>query len=140
MIASTTSPQRTPRYAWYALAVLFVVYTLNFLDRALINILFPPIKKEMALTDLELALLGSTSFVIFYTLLGIPFGRLADRVVRKRLIAVGLLLSFVSAWICVRWLLRYISSHTFTPFAWYRIAFGVLVLVTAHFGWVTWAD
>lgn len=92
MIASTASPQRTPRYAWYALAVLFVVYTLNFLDRALINILFPPIKKEMALTDLELALLGSTSFVIFYTLLGIPFGRLADRVVRKRLIAVGLLL------------------------------------------------
>lgn len=56
------------------------------------------------------------------------------------LFAVGLLLSFVSAWICVRWLLRYISSHTFTPFAWYRIAFGVLVLVTAHFGWVTWAD
>ena len=56
------------------------------------------------------------------------------------LFAVGLLLSFVSAWICVRWLLRYISSHTFTPFAWYRIAFGVLVLVTAHFGWVTWAE
>ncbi|MFO1333540.1 MAG: undecaprenyl-diphosphate phosphatase [Piscinibacter sp.] len=56
------------------------------------------------------------------------------------LFAVGLLLSFVSAWICVRWLLRYISSHTFTPFAWYRIAFGVLVLVTAHFGWVTWSE
>ncbi|HNK19671.1 MAG TPA: undecaprenyl-diphosphate phosphatase [Piscinibacter sp.] len=56
------------------------------------------------------------------------------------LFAVGLLLSFVSAWICVRWLLRYISSHTFTPFAWYRIAFGVLVLVTAHFGWVSWSE
>ena len=56
------------------------------------------------------------------------------------LFAVGLQLSFVSAWICVRWLLRYISSHTFTPFAWYRIAFGVLVLVTAHFGWVTWSE
>ena len=56
------------------------------------------------------------------------------------LFAVGLLLSFVSAWICVRWLLRYIASHTFTPFAWYRIAFGILVLVTAQMGWVTWAD
>ncbi len=56
------------------------------------------------------------------------------------LFAVGLLMSFVSAWFCVRWLLRYIASHTFTPFAWYRIAFGVLVLVTAHFGWVTWAE
>ena len=52
--------------------------------------------------------------------------------------AVGLLFSFVSAWLCVRWLLRYISSHTFTPFAWYRIAFGVIVLVTSWTGWVQW--
>src|SRR5258707_14141705 len=44
----------------------------------------------MALSDLELAFLGTTSFVIFYTLLGVPFGRLADRVVRKNLIAGGL--------------------------------------------------
>jgi undecaprenyl-diphosphatase len=40
------------------------------------------------------------------------------------LFGVGLLFSFVSAWICVRWLLRYIATHTFVPFAWYRIAFG----------------
>jgi MFS family permease len=79
-----------PAYSWYALAVLTLVYVLNFLDRSLIYILFTPIKREMALTDLQLALLGSTSFVIFYTLLGIPFGRLADRVNRKRLIAAGL--------------------------------------------------
>ena len=89
---SADPTERAPTYAWYALGVLFVVYALNFLDRALINILFPPIKAEMHLTDLQLALLGSTSFVLFYTLLGIPFGRLADRVVRKRLIALGLLL------------------------------------------------
>jgi undecaprenyl-diphosphatase len=55
------------------------------------------------------------------------------------LFGVGLLFSFVSAWICVRWLLRYISSHTFVPFAWYRIVFGIVVLVTAWTGWVTWA-
>ena len=53
---------------------------------------------------------------------------------------VGLVFSFLSAWLCVRWLLRYVATHDFKPFAWYRIAFGVLVLVTAHFGWVTWAD
>jgi undecaprenyl-diphosphatase len=53
---------------------------------------------------------------------------------------VGLLFSFVSAWLCVRWLLRYISTHSFTPFAWYRIAFGVLVLVTWSTGWVQWAE
>jgi undecaprenyl-diphosphatase len=56
------------------------------------------------------------------------------------LFAVGLVFSFVAAWLCVRWLLRYISTHTFTPFAWYRIAFGIVVLVTAYGGLVTWAD
>jgi undecaprenyl-diphosphatase len=54
------------------------------------------------------------------------------------LFAVGLFFSFVSAWLCVRWLLRYISTHSFVPFAWYRIAFGVLVLVTAWTGWIPW--
>lgn len=54
------------------------------------------------------------------------------------LFGVGLLFSFISAWLCVRWLLRYISSNSFTPFAWYRIAFGVVVLVTSWTGWVQW--
>jgi undecaprenyl-diphosphatase len=56
------------------------------------------------------------------------------------LFAVGLVFSFVSAWLCVRWLLRYISTHDFVPFAWYRIAFGIVVLATAWSGVVTWAD
>jgi len=77
-------------YSWYALAVLSAVYVMNFLDRQLIYILFTPIKSEMHFSDLQLALLGTTSFVIFYTLLGIPFGRLADRVSRTTLIAAGL--------------------------------------------------
>src|SRR3954465_1567795 len=81
---------RIPAHSWYALGVLTSVYVLNFLDRVLVYILFPPIKAELKLTDLQLALLGTTSFVIFYTLLGIPFGRMADRVKRKWLIASGL--------------------------------------------------
>ena len=56
------------------------------------------------------------------------------------LFSVGLVFAFVSAWICVRWLIRYVSSHNFIPFAWYRIAFGILILVSANMGWVTWAD
>jgi undecaprenyl-diphosphatase len=56
------------------------------------------------------------------------------------LFGVGLLFSFVAAWLCVRWLLRYISTHTFVAFAWYRIAFGIVVLITAYTGVVTWAD
>jgi len=53
--------------------------------------------------------------------------------------AVGLVFSFISAWLCIRWLLRYIATHSFVPFAWYRIAFGIVVLVTAQMGWVRWA-
>ena len=54
--------------------------------------------------------------------------------------AVGLLFAFLSAWLCIRWLLRYVASHSFVPFAWYRIAFGALILLTAQMGWVHWAE
>jgi undecaprenyl-diphosphatase len=56
------------------------------------------------------------------------------------LFGVGLVVSFFAAWICVRWLLRYIASHTFVPFAWYRIAFGLIVLATAWSGLVEWRE
>jgi undecaprenyl-diphosphatase len=56
------------------------------------------------------------------------------------LLLVGTFVSFVVAWVVVRWLLRYIASHTFVPFAWYRIAFGLVVLVTWWQGWVHWAE
>ena len=55
------------------------------------------------------------------------------------LFAVGLVFSFVSAWLCIRWLIRYVSTHDFTVFAWYRIVFGGLVLLTAYTGWVSWS-
>jgi len=55
------------------------------------------------------------------------------------LFAVGLVFSFVSAWLCVRWLLRYVATHNFVPFAWYRIVFGVAVLLTTYLGLVNWA-
>ena len=56
------------------------------------------------------------------------------------LFLVGLAFSFVSAWVCVRWLLRYVSSHDFVPFAWYRIVFGIVVLATWWTGTVDWAE
>ena len=52
--------------------------------------------------------------------------------------AVGLAVSFVSAFVVIRWLIRYVATHDFRWFAWYRIAFGVVVLTTAWFGWVDW--
>lgn len=53
---------------------------------------------------------------------------------------LGTVAAFVSAFFCVRWLLRYISSHNFNAFAWYRIAFGLMILVTAYTGTIVWAD
>ena len=52
---------------------------------------------------------------------------------------VGMVAAFVSAFACIRWLIRYVATHTFVPFAWYRIAFGVLVLFTAWTGMINWS-
>jgi len=54
------------------------------------------------------------------------------------LFAIGSAAAFVSAFAVVRWLIQYVANHDFKPFAWYRIAFGVIVLVTAYGGWVDW--
>ncbi|MDB5936588.1 MAG: undecaprenyl-diphosphatase [Massilia sp.] len=56
------------------------------------------------------------------------------------LFGIGGVAAFVSAFLCVRWLLRYISSHDFTIFAWYRIVFGIVIVASAHYGWVVWLD
>ena len=53
--------------------------------------------------------------------------------------AVGLLVSFISAWLCIRWLLKFIATHSFVGFAYYRIVFGLIVLLTAWTGWVKWS-
>jgi undecaprenyl-diphosphatase len=53
---------------------------------------------------------------------------------------LGIVAAFISAFFCVRWLLRYISTHNFNAFAWYRIAFGIMILITAYTGLITWAD
>jgi undecaprenyl-diphosphatase len=52
---------------------------------------------------------------------------------------VGLVVSFISAWLCIRWLLKFIATHSFVGFAYYRIAFGLIVLLTAWQGWIKWA-
>lgn len=88
--ATVTAEQKVTLYAWYALFLLFVVYVLNFADRILLVSLFASVKKEFSLSNFETALLGTTAFVLFYTALGLPFGKLADRVSRTKLIAAGL--------------------------------------------------
>jgi undecaprenyl-diphosphatase len=52
--------------------------------------------------------------------------------------SVGFIAAFISAFVVIRWLIRYVATHDFKPFAWYRIVFGAVVLTTAYFGLVTW--
>jgi undecaprenyl-diphosphatase len=54
-------------------------------------------------------------------------------------IVVGFISAFISAFICVRWLIHYVAGHNFIPFAWYRIVFGLLVLISAYSGLVAWS-
>ena len=52
---------------------------------------------------------------------------------------VGLVVSFIAAFVVIRWLIRYVATHDFKPFAWYRIAFGIVVLATWWLGAVNWS-
>ena len=79
-------------YSWYVLAVLVVVYILNFIDRQILSILAVDIKADLGLTDSDLGFLGGAAFAVFYALFGVPLGRLADNWNRKRLLSIGLAL------------------------------------------------
>jgi MFS family permease len=71
------------------LGILTVVYALNFLDRTIFNVLIEPIKKEFTLSDTTMGLLAGFGFVLFYSLLGIPIARVADRLNRRNIVAVA---------------------------------------------------
>lgn len=79
-------------YAWYMLAVLCLVYVLNFVDRQMLTILAPDLKRDLGISDSEFGFLYGTAFGVFYALFGIPLGKLADRWSRVGLLAIGLTL------------------------------------------------
>lgn len=80
----------TPAYSNYVLAVLFLVYVINFLDRQILSVFIGPIKKEFGVSDTVMGLLVGFAFALFYTIAGIPIARWADRGNRRSIIALGL--------------------------------------------------
>ncbi|TRO16481.1 spinster family MFS transporter [Pseudomonas sediminis] len=77
--------------AWTTVAILMVAYVLSFVDRQILNLLVEPIRRDLAINDTQMSLLMGLSFALFYTVCGIPLGRVADTRSRRGLIAVGIL-------------------------------------------------
>jgi MFS family permease len=76
--------------AWYAVAVLVLAFVFSFIDRIVIALLVEPIKADLGISDFDIGLLQGFAFALFYALLGIPIGRLSDRISRRGIIATGI--------------------------------------------------
>jgi len=91
-IAPAQQDYPAPAYGWYVVSILTLAYMVSFLDRQILNLLVEPIKADIGVTDFQMSLLMGLAFAMFYTVLGIPIGRLADRRSRRGIIAAGITL------------------------------------------------
>ena len=97
-MATAPEPAKTQKataYEWYVVAALTSLYTLSFVDRTILGLLIGPIKRDLGINDTQVGLLTGLAFSIFYTLVGLPMGRLVDTRNRRNLIAIGLVI-----WCC----------------------------------------
>ncbi|MEZ5553159.1 MAG: MFS transporter [Pseudomonadales bacterium] len=92
--------QFSPGYRNYALAVLFLGYVVNFVDRSILGILLEPIKLDLDLSDSQLGLLGGLAFALFYTTLGVPIAALADRTSRVRILSIAMIVWSAMTAVC----------------------------------------
>jgi MFS family permease len=88
------------RQGWYLVVTLLIFYIFSFIDRQIISLLVEPIKRDLQVSDTQIGLLQGFAFAIFYTFFGIPIGRLADRVNRKKIIAAGVVIWSLMAALC----------------------------------------
>ena len=100
MSAAVAGRAASLAYRSYVLVVLVIVYTFNFIDRQIVGILAVPIKAELHLSDSQLGLMGGLAFALFYTLLGIPIARLADRFSRTSIMTAALALWSLMTAVC----------------------------------------
>src|SRR5216683_2185076 len=89
---NSTEGELSLRYAWYVVFILMVCYTLSFVDRQILSLLVGPMKRDLAISDTRIGLLQGLAFALFYGLMGLPLGRLADTRNRRNVIIVGVVL------------------------------------------------
>ncbi len=87
--SADTRPYPNPAYAWYVVGVFVLAYTFSFIDRQILSLLVGPMKRDLAITDTQMSLLQGLAFAAFYTIMGLPIGRLVDRRNRIGIISVG---------------------------------------------------
>lgn len=113
-----TNQSSSLRYAWYVVAVLMLAYISSFIDRQVLTLLVKPLKRDFNITDTQYGLLVGLSFAIFYTFLGIPIGRMADRQNRKKIIVWGIAIWSIMTALCG-------VTHTYSQLFLARIGVGI---------------
>lgn len=100
LCAPSSKPSVTPFQANFALGVFLLAYILSFVDRQILSLLVDPIKRDLGVSDLQMGLLQGFAFALLYAFLGVPVGLLADRAVRKRIIAAGVVFWSIATALC----------------------------------------
>lgn len=90
----------SPAYAWYVVAILTLTYTVSFIDRQIMALMIEPIRRDLQISDTQVSLLIGLAFAVFYTLLGVPIARLADRYSRRLIIGVGITIWCIMTALC----------------------------------------
>ncbi|HUD51125.1 MFS transporter [Parvibaculum sp.] len=93
-------PYPNPIYAWYVVGVFVLAYTFSFIDRQILTLLVGPMKRDLVITDTEMSLLQGLAFAAFYTIMGLPIGRLVDRRNRVGIISVGVFVWSLTTALC----------------------------------------
>jgi MFS family permease len=96
----STQPGGSLAYPWFVVAILMVAYVFSFVDRQILNLLVGPIRRDLGISDTQMSLLMGFSFAVFYTVMGIPLGKLADSKSRRGLIAAGVVVWSVMTALC----------------------------------------
>ena len=116
--ADQTPPVYGPARYWYVTSVLMLAYMVSYVDRSILTLLVGPIRRDMGFSDIQISLLHGLAFALFYSLMGFPIGRVADRRHRVGIIAIGIAVWSVMTALCG-------IARNFTQFFLARVGVGV---------------